>query len=252
MSPRISTFLYEAFNFLALALLLGWLFFKPIRQALADYRRRQEEALQNAEKIRAEAEQIRAQVVAQRTTLNDELGRLRTEELEAARRQSQQILADADAQAARKQRDAVRRLRHLEETEVSELGRATAVAAAGTVARLLETIRSGDLESALLHSACGELRKMPKDSLGSVKIETARPLSGDDRAKVEALLDGVGPAVYHVNEELGGGVRIWTGEGVIDASVIGLSRYAEQALKQEMGNHTANGESALKSGEPHE
>ena len=121
------------------------------------------------------------------------------------------------------------------------------------MARLLETIRGGDVESALLRAACDELRKLPKESLAPVKIETARPLSADGRAKIEALLDGVTPAaVYHVDEELGGGVRIWTGQGMIDASVIGLSRYAEQALKQEMGNHTAPTKSGLKPNEAHE
>ena len=38
MSPTLTTFLFEAANFLVLAAVLGWLFFKPVRQALADHR----------------------------------------------------------------------------------------------------------------------------------------------------------------------------------------------------------------------
>jgi F-type H+-transporting ATPase subunit b len=244
VSPRLATFLYEAVNFLALALLLGWLFFKPVRQALADYRRRQEEAIQSAEKIRADAERMRAEIVSERDSLNDELSRLRAQEFDAARRQAQQLLADADALAARKQKDAVRRVHHLEETEASELGRAAAVAAARTVTLLLERIKSSDLESALVRSACEELTGIPKESLAPVKIETARPLSSENRARVEALLQGAAQgAVYHVNDELCGGIRIWTAQGLIDASVVGLSRYAEQVLRQEMNNHPAQGPS---------
>ncbi len=140
----------------------------------------------------------------------------------------------------RKQRDAVRRVHHLEESQVSELGRAAAMAAASAVTRLLERIKSSDLESALVRSACEELKGIAKESLAPVKIETARPLSSEDRARVEALLAGAAPSpVYHVNDELRGGVRIWTAQGLIDASVAGLSRYAEQALRQEMSNHAA-------------
>jgi hypothetical protein len=73
-----------------------------------------------------------------------------------------------------------------------------------------------------------------------VKVETACPLSATDRATLEASVEGSAPSlVYHVNEELRGGVRIWTAQGLIDASIAGLSRYAEQVLRQEMNNHTA-------------
>jgi F-type H+-transporting ATPase subunit b len=238
VSPRIATFLYEAVNFLALALLLGWLFFKPVRQALAEYQRRQEEALKSAEKIRAEAENVRSEVVKERASLNAELQRLRAEELDTARQQAQRILADAEALAARKQRDAVRRVHHLEETEASELGRAAATAAATSLSRLLDRIRSPELESALVRSACNELKKFSNASLSPVKVESAFPLSLEDRAKVEASLEeATPPLVYRVNEELRGGVRIWTAQGLIDASIAGLSRYAEQTLRQEMNNH---------------
>jgi len=243
VSPRLVTFLYEAVNFVVLAMLLGWLFFKPARQALEEYRRRQEEALQNAEKIRADAERLHAEIDAQRAALNEELNRLRTEELAAARRQVQQLLAEADALAARKQTDAIRRVRHLEQTQSSELGQAAAGAAASVVARLLERINSPNLESGLVRSACEELQKIPRDALGSVRIETARPLLSQDRANIETLLDGVVPAAhYHLNESLQAGIRIWTAQGLIDASLAGLALHAEQVLRAELNHHPSQSE----------
>jgi len=239
VSPRLVTFLYEAVNFAVLATLLGWLFFRPARQALELYRRRQAEALENAEKIRADAEHLHAEVDQQRAALNAELGRLRTEELAAARRHAQQILTEADQLAARKQTDAVRRVRHLEETQAAQLGQAAASAAASVVARLLEQINSPALESGLVRFACDELRKFPEESLGSVRVETAHPLSSEDRETIRAVLNGVVPEpAYHVNDALGAGVRIWTAQGLIDASLAGLSLHAVQVLKSEL-NHQA-------------
>jgi F0F1-type ATP synthase membrane subunit b/b' len=239
----VVTFLYEAVNFAVLAALLGWLFFKPARQALQQYRRRQEEAIENAEKIRADAERLHADIDAQRASLNQELNRLRTEELDSVRRQAQQLLAEADALAARKQTDAIRRVRHLEETETSELGQAAACAAASVVGRLLEQINGPALESGLVRSACEELRKLSKETLGTVRIETARPLSPEDRAKLAEALNGMTPDVSaHVNEALKAGIRIWTAQGLIDASLAGLSLHAEQALRTELNHHPAQTE----------
>jgi F0F1-type ATP synthase membrane subunit b/b' len=243
VSPRLVTFLYEAVNFIVVAMLLGWLFFKPARQALEEYRRRQEEALQNAEKIRADAERLHAEIDAQRASLNEELNRLRSEELAATRRRAQQILAEADTLAARKQTDAIRRVRHLDETQTSELGQAAAAAAANIVGRLLQQINGSDLESGLVRSACEQLKQIPKQSLGSVRVEAARSLSPQDRAILDASLDGNVPeAAFYVNEALGAGIRIWTAQGLIDASLAGLSVHAEQALRSALNHDMAHPE----------
>ena len=67
VSPTLTTFLFEAANFLVLAAVLGWLFFKPVRQALVDHRekfesdnRKATQKLAEAEKTRQEIEQTRA------------------------------------------------------------------------------------------------------------------------------------------------------------------------------------------------
>ncbi len=239
MSPRLVTFLYETLNFAVLATLLGWFFFRPARQALELYRRRQAEALENAENIRADTMRLHDEIDQQRAALNAELGHLRTEELAAARRQAQQLLTEADTLATRKQTDAIRRVRHLEETQTAQLGQAAASAAASVVARLLEQVNSPSLEAGLVRFACNELRKIPKASLGSVRIETARPLSSEDLDTIRAVINGIHPGPpYHVNNALGAGVRIWTAQGLIDASLAGLSLHAAQVLRSEL-NHQA-------------
>jgi F0F1-type ATP synthase membrane subunit b/b' len=79
VSPTLTTFLFEAANFLVLVALLSWLFFKPVRQALADHRARLEGLSQEATQQLAAVEQTRAEVAAQRQTLRDELTQLRAQ-----------------------------------------------------------------------------------------------------------------------------------------------------------------------------
>lgn len=241
MSPTVTTFLFEAANFLVLAAVLGWLFFKPVRQALADRRSRLESEEQQAAERLSEAKDLQQQIATSRAHLQEELNSLRSRELEAARKQVDHLLADARAAAERELETGRRQAARVSETQQDRLAQAAALAAAETVGQLLRQIGGPEIHAALLRSACQQLRALPQDALAPVKVETATPLSSEDRATLdEALGPAAAGADYRTSKELGVGVRIATGQGLIDASASGLAGFARQALVKHINHRTNN------------
>jgi len=240
VSPTLTTFLYEAANFLVLAAVLGWLFFRPVRQAINDRREKLEAEAKQAAQDRAEAENARREIDAARDHLQEELGQLRARELETARRGADQIRADARL-AAEQELELVRRqAAQMSQSQADDLAQAAAVAAAQTVGKLLEQIAGRDLQAALVESACEQLRALPPAGVAPVKVESQRPLSAGERAALEEALGSAATnADFRSVDGLVGGVRISTAKGLIDATVSGLARFARSSLVKEM-NHRAN------------
>jgi F-type H+-transporting ATPase subunit b len=241
VSPTLTTFLFEAANFLVLAGVLGWLFFKPVRQALAERREKLETEAREAARKLADAEKIRQEIDAARAGLEKELNDLRSRELDAARRHADQVLAEARGAAERELETARRQAARMSDAQRNTLAQVATAATAEVVGRLLEQIGGPDLHSALIRSACEQLRSLPREGLAPVKIESESPLSQEERAAVEGALGGAAQgADFRTAGELGAGVRISTGRGLIDASVNGLTRFAGQSLLKEMSRGTNN------------
>ncbi|MCA9142649.1 MAG: F0F1 ATP synthase subunit delta [Planctomycetaceae bacterium] len=247
MSPTLTTFLFEAVNFIVLTAVLGWLFFKPVRQALSERRAKFEAETQQAAQKLAEAERMQRDIDATRANLQAELNELRSRELESVRRQAEQILTEARIAAERQREISRRQAAQMSETQRDTLAEVAATAAAETVGRLFEQIGGPELQSALIESACQQLRSLPQRTIAPVKIESALPLSPEQLA---ALNDALGPAAsgadFRTVDGLGAGVRIATGQGLIDASVSGLTQFARQSLVQEM-KRLANNHNPLQS-----
>jgi len=237
----LTTFLFEAANFVVLAAVLGWLFFEPVRRALTDRRAAFEADAQRAAETLAHAETVRQEIDTAHANLYAELNELRTRELEAARQQAGQLLTNARTAAERERETRRREAARISDAQRNALAQVAAAAAAETVGRLLEQIGGPDLQSALIRSACQQLQALPQDTFAHVKIESAAPLSAEQR---EALKDALGPAAagadFRTLAELGAGVRIATAKGLIDASVSGLARFAGQSLAEEMERRTNN------------
>jgi F0F1-type ATP synthase membrane subunit b/b' len=237
----LTTFLFEAANFLLLAGVLGWLFFKPVRQALAEHRKKFEsDNLQAAEKL-AEAEKLQQEMAAARGNLQAELNEQRTRDLEAARLQAEQILTQARSAADRQLQQSHRQAARMSETQQDRLAEVAAAAAAESVGRLLEQIDGPELQSALVQSACRQLQSFSPDAIAPVKIESSQPLSPGDMALIN---DTLGPArdstVFSTVDRLGVGVRISTAQGLIDASSSGLAHFARQTLVKELQRRANN------------
>lgn len=239
MSPTLITFLFEAANFLVLAAVLGWLFFQPVRQALADYRAKLDALSQEATQKLAAAEQTCTEVEAQQHALQEELTKLRNQTIEAARQEADTIVAQAHDQAGRLIDVAQQHLTRSDEAQTATLSRAVAAAAGTIVARLLTQLNGSDLDTALLHAACKQVRELALDA-SPVTVESAEPMSAQNSVTLDKALGPAAPtATRRVASELGGGVRITTRRGVVDASVLGLAAFAQRALTRELENRAS-------------
>lgn len=233
MSPSLSTFLFEVANFIALAALLAWLFFKPVRQAIADQRAKISAQEEKAAQKLADADRMRQQIAAQHKALAIELEQFRVEARAAAKQESDALLATTRAQLER-ERSALRRdALNIEKAQAAKLAQALASAAYLTVKRFFEQMEGPELERLLMTAACQELSAFSIDSLGSVTVESATLLDPEAQALMASTLgEAKKTAVFRVLPELVSGVRISTQQGLIDASVAGLATFAEQSLAE--------------------
>ena len=231
MSPTLTTFLFEAANFLVLVGLLAWLFFRPVKEALdrrqAEQQRLADEAAENLE----QTERMRMEIEQRYLKLEQELDQRREQASLAAEKEAAEIIKQARGFARRESESAKRRIANLEQSQMEKLARVIAETAGASVDRLLREVEQPDLNHALTAVACREIRAFGGDSLAPVRVESARPLDGKDR---DALLTALGHAgemaEFHVLENLGMGLRVSTNRGLVDLSSVGLAKFAEHQL----------------------
>jgi F-type H+-transporting ATPase subunit b len=232
VSPSWVTFLFEAANFLLLAALLGWIFFRPVRDALE--RRRAALASQESELAarRAALERERSEAEAQRSESEASLSSLRERVRRGAERERQQLLDSAREQAQREREALKTELAALRRGQTASLARDAAAAAADAVERLLRRIDGPELGRALLEAARRELAELAGSGpVAPLVVESAAPLAPEDLAALAGAA-GLAPEdlAQHVVPELGTGLRIVTARGLVDASAAGLASHAERAL----------------------
>ena len=235
MDERLWTFVFEIANFVALAAVLAWLFFKPVRTALEDQQAKVRRIEEDAARKLVDAQQVRDDVDSQRQALTSELEALRTKNRDAAKQEAEQIVAEAHAHAQRERAALKREALHIERAQTAKIARAVATVTHHAMTRFFQQLEGPELEQSLVKAACRELQASSNDSLAPVAIESASAL---DDAALEMINSVLGAdaktAVFRVVPELKGGLRISTAHGLIDASVAGLANYAEQSLSAEM------------------
>jgi len=232
LTPSWATFLFEAANFLLLAALLGWIFFRPVRGALERRRAALAAEEHEAAEKRDAAERALADAAARRTELESSLAALREHVREEAERERAKLLDAAREQAQRERETLKTELAALRRGQVSRIAGDAAAAAREIVVRLLERIDGPELEQALLRAARAELARLAAAGpVAPVIVESARGL---EPALLQDLARAAGVADAELSERrvpgLGGGMRILTARGVIDASASGLAAHAEHAL----------------------
>jgi F-type H+-transporting ATPase subunit b len=237
------TFLFEAANFLLLAGVLGWLFFRPVRDAL-ERRRSQIESEQNeATQARAEAEQVLEQTRVQRAELEISLDELRERLQREAESERERILAAARAQTQREHEALKDDLVTLRRAQARTLARDAAFAAREIVIRLLETMDGPELEATLIGAARRELEKLRASGgrLAPLVVEAARPLEPGVLARLTEAA-GVAPvdASQREDPELIAGLRVLTGSGLIDVSAIGLAAQVERVLIERLEHESTD------------
>ncbi len=230
MSPSLTTFLFEAANFTALAALLGWLFFNPVRDALRRYREETDSRTREAERKWQEAEAARREMDRQRGQLAEELRELREQAREAARQEAQLELEEARRQIASAREAWRREAATLEESQAARLAEAIARTGSDLLQRLLADINGPQLQQALLGAACQQLAET-EGAYRDVSVESAGPLDTESLQQLAAAMR-LDPAslTARVNTELLAGVRISSNRGLVDASVAGLKNFTRRQL----------------------
>lgn len=235
MSPTLTTFLFQAANFLVLAAVLGWLFFKPVREAIERRRVALQHQVDEAAANLAAAEQQKSETQQRFATLEHELDEHRLQAHSAADQEAESILSAARDSARQEAEAAKQRLAHLERGQREHLARVIAEAAGASVDRLLRRIGEPSLDRALVTAACREIEGLDPNSLAPVRVESSHNLDDADRS---ALLAVLGPAAesteFRVIENLGIGLRVATNCGLIDVSSAGLSTFAENLLNSHL------------------
>lgn len=241
MSKTLSTLLIEAANFLILASVLAWLFFRPVRDALA---RRQESLKQQTDEIAArlaDAEEKKAEVEQRLASLEQEVEQRHAEAATAAEQEAAQIIAAARESARRESETARKRLAGLEQDQLERLSRVVAESAGAAVDRLLRSLDQPGLNQALVNAACRQIRTLDGSTLAPVQVESAAPL---DKQARDLLLDALGAAGvsarFLVVEDLDAGLRVATARGLIDVSAAGLAGFAERTLAERLSHSNAN------------
>lgn len=239
MSPTLATFLFELVNFLLLVALLGWILFRPVREALearVTAERQRSAALATQEASIADA---RAELDKRRASFDDETAKLRRDRLATAETEAAAIVAGARETADRERERSLRTLAHLEHAQVERLSHTVAAATRETISHLLATLETGDLDAALVRVVCHQL----DSARGAILVESAGPLDQQSRAEISKAVDAHTASLeFRVVPELGAGLRVTTPRGLIDASAAGLAAHAERALNDALSRAGAQTE----------
>ena len=235
MSPAVATFLFEAANFLVLAAVLGWLFFRPVQAAIEQRRVALEKERRDVDALRAKAQHAVDEAEARRREIEASLEPLRAETHQEAERQAARLLADARARGEELHARLATELEALRREHARTLASDAAAAARSLVERLLDEIGGPELDAALVRAACARLAALPAEGrTGRVQVETARPLAADSRAAIVVALDAGAVLHERVVPELGAGARIVTPAGLVDATASGMAAWAERALRSRL------------------
>lgn len=232
MSAGWVTFAFEAANFLLLAVLLAWLFFRPVRAVLERRRGEIEGEQRAAAAAREQAERAREQLAAERSAQDAELAASRERLAREAESEREALLEAGRAQIRRERERLDLELRAARRAETRALARDAAFAAHAIVRRLLSELKGPDLEEMLRASACRNLEQLCRGgSLAPIVIESAEPLDPAQQARL-ASAAGVerDAASLRIDPDLVAGLRVLTARGLVDATVSGISAQTERLL----------------------
>lgn len=218
-----STFILEIINFVILVWILQHFLYRPVLDVIARRREHVQKTLQDAQKLREEADGLRQRYEGRLTDWNAEKEQAKqalNREIDAERaarlKQLEDELAREREQAEvteQRRRDAARR--EIETQAIKQAGRFTT--------RLLERVSGPEVEARLIDAAVHELEQLPPEqraaldlgSVESVGVESAFELgAGQRKALEDALRKLTGKALkldFVVDTALLAGIRIQIG-----------------------------------------
>lgn len=230
-----STFAFEVINFLVLVSLLKRLLYRPVLNAIATRKKAVDATLAEAEKVRAEAQQLRK-------TYEDRLASWEREK-EIKRAQFNRQLDDQRTQATAvlesdlaKERE---KQKTLEERRLGELARRQeeeALDLAGSFSsRLLSRLSGPELEARIVDMFLKEIQTLPEETVRELKngfrnhtqptaaIKTAFALAETQKNRLSGALSGLlGEPIgcqFSEDPELIAGLRVIAGPLVLGANI---------------------------------
>lgn len=239
MSPWLTTFLFEAANFLILAAALTWLLFRPVRNAIEKRRESIAQEQQQADEKRAEAERVHSEIEQRFAKLDQELHNQREAARKEAAHEAEQIVSEARNAADRERAALKRQITYLEHSRIERLSQIIAATAGQAVERLLKDLADTDLETLLLQEGCQRLKSLRDDLTAPIVVESAQDLSEAEKSALKEVIESSGQSIeFHTTDEWKIGLRISTNRGLIDLSEAGLAKFAERALAAQLKNES--------------
>ena len=233
MSSTVADFLFEAVNFLILAVVIGYLFFRPVRAALGRERDDRARVEADTARLHEEADELARKARDAWGGVDADIADHRERLLTAARAETTRAQEQAREAQAAERRAFEAQLRAAREAQAVELASVIGQVAAGSVVRLLTTIDGPDLDAALVRTACAELGPASARHARPADVESAHPLTTGDLAELSRVLGG--DFTRRVVPELGAGVRITTATGQVDATAAGFARRAARDIARDAG-----------------
>lgn len=244
-TETIITLLFELANFIGLAAVLGWLFFRPVRNAIAEHNSRLQSMDAAAAHRLAEAEAMRSEVAERHRDLDVELEGRRKASHERAQKEASELIAAAEAAIDRERQALREHAADLQRAQIAKTASTVASVAGQTVAALLNQLAGAELDELLADAACTQLTSLSSQPQGTITIETSSELTDKSKQRLESLVRELNCTVqYQTVPALQGGLRIQTSEGLVDASISGMSRFAEEKLSAEIENSLRGGTTA--------
>ncbi len=233
MKFDIWTFLFQVINFIVLLFILKRLLYRPVRQILEKRRELIRESVENAEKTRLEAaelkEKLQAEMRGQETVRNRLFDEMRGTVLE----EKKKLLAEAEKEAETRIERALA-LFAVEKSGFERDLKKNAVDAVSVYATsLLRDIADEELHRALWRRLLGKLGEMArtigeggiKENTVEIEVFSAYPLTAEEvtllKSGMESQLARPVAVSTAVDEALIAGVRIRSRDMVYDASLAG-------------------------------
>ncbi|MDX1804159.1 MAG: hypothetical protein R3292_08760 [Alcanivorax sp.] len=227
MSTALANFLFEAVNFLLLAVVLAWLLLSPVRSALDRERQQRARQLSEDQTREHQARQLLAQARQTGEQLQQELAEERRRLLDEARAEAGQLREQA-RQAREREQQLAEQHRHAEQVaRLQELADVIGQLGAASLRALLASLQGPDLDQALIRAALQQLVELPA-GLADLRVEVARPLTAENHALLDQALGEHVDAT--LDASLGAGVCITTAAGRVEASARALAREAAEQL----------------------
>jgi F-type H+-transporting ATPase subunit b len=244
MKFNLWTFFFQVVNFFVLLYILKKVLYKPIREIIEKRRSLVQKTVDDAEKMKKEAQELKEQNRQEADWLND----LKSGLLEKAQEEAEEYRAKLMHKAKVDADGVIEKETALFEAEKrrteAELKNMAAEMVSAYASRLMKDISDPDLHRALcsrflkdIVTAAPRLAKMKKES-GPLTIElvTAYPLDevqmSELRKRIESLVSSAININSTVDKDLFAGVKIKVADMVYDASLSGQIETLRSKLKE--------------------